>query len=90
MTRASPSIVQSMDEALSMLWYQVDRIGNRGLREEIEEAADGFMVPGEGDIERAHGVFRRVHAEYGPETQARMGVRLVQCPHCPEEEAKDG
>ena len=89
MAKTSATMIEEMDEALAMLWYQVDRIGNRGLREEIEEVADGFMTPGEGDVERAHDVFRRVHTECSPEVQARFGLRLVRCPHCTGEEAPD-
>ena len=89
MAKTSPTMMEEMDETLAMLWYQVDRIGNHGLREEIEEVADGFLTPGEGDVERAHGVFRRVHAEYPPQVQARFGLQLVRCPHCREEDAHD-
>ena len=89
MAKTSVAMIEEMDEALAMLWYQVDRIGNRGLREEIEEVADGFMTPGEGDVERAHRVFRRAHEQYTPETQVRFGLRLVRCPHCEREEAPD-
>ena len=35
------------------------------------------------DIENAHQVFQRVHAKCTPEMQARLGVRLVRCPHWP-------
>ena len=89
MAKTSPTMIEEMDEALAMLWYQVDRFGDYDLREEIEEVADGFITPGQGDVERAHGVFRRVHAEYPPPVQARFGVRLVGCPHCREEDGDD-
>ena len=77
-----------------MLWYQVDRVGDRDLRKEIEEVADRFMFPGDapigsGDVEKAHEVFRRAHAKYAPEMQARLGLRGVCCPHCREEEVKE-
>ena len=89
MAKTSATMLKEMDEALAMLWYQVDRIGNHGLREEIEEVADGFMTPGGGDVRKAHRVFRHAHEQYTPETQARFGVRLVRCPHCREEDAHD-
>ena len=87
MSKTSPTMIEEMDEALAMLWYQVDRFGDYDLREEIEEVADGFMAPGEGDVERAHRAFRRAHEQYTPATQARFGVRQVGCPHCREEDA---
>lgn len=95
MTETSSDLTGVMDDRLAMLWYQLDRAGNYDLRRDVEEVADRFMFPGHtpigsGDVGRAHEVFRRVHARYTPESQARLGVRLVQCPHCPDEEAKDG
>ncbi len=89
MAKKSATMIAEMDEALAMLWYQVDRIGNHGLREEIEEVADGFMTPGGGDVRKAHRVFRRVHEKYTPDVQARFGLRLVRCPHCEREETPD-
>ena len=47
-----------MDERLAMLWYQVDRVGDHGLRREIEEVADRFMVPGDTPI-GDRGLWRR-------------------------------
>ena len=90
-TETKSKLTDLMDERLAMLWYQVDRAGDRDLRSEIEEVADRFMFPGETpisdkDIERAHGVFQRVHAKCTPEMQARLGIRLVRCPHCRREE----
>ena len=95
MTETSATLVDLVDEGLAMLWYQVDRAGDRELRREIEEVAERFMFPGgmpinDKDIERAHEVFRRVHAKYTQEVQARLGIRLVRCPHCRgEEDNKD-
>ena len=94
MTETSPTLGDLMDERLAMLWYQVDRIGDHGLRREIEEVADRFMFPGDtpigaGDVEKAHEVFQRVQAKYTQEVQSRLGVRLVRCPHCREEEVKE-
>ncbi len=94
MTETSPTLAGLVDERLAMLWYQVDRAGDRGLRREIEEVADRFMFPGDTaindkDIENAHEVFRRVHAKYTQEIQTRLGLRLVRCPHCRGEEVKE-
>ncbi len=95
MTETSPTLVGLVDERLAMLWYQVDRAGDRDLRGEIEQVADRFMFPGDTpigdkDIASAHKVFRRVHAKYTPKVQARLGLRLVPCPHCRgEEDNKD-
>ena len=91
MTETTGEIADRMDERLAMLWYQVDRTGDYDLREEIEEAAEGFVSPGATgpgarDIERVHGVFRRAHEKYNPNVQARFGLRLVRCPHCQGEE----
>ena len=91
MTETSATLVDLVDERLAMLWYQVDRVGDRGLRSEIEEVADRFMFPGDTpvgdkDIESAHDLFRRVHSNYTPEIQARLGLRFVRCPHCLREE----
>ena len=93
MTETSATLVDLVDEGLAMLWYQVDRAGDHQLRREIEEVAERFMFPGDtpvgtGDVERAHEVFRRVHAKYTQEVQARLGLRLVRCPHCRGEEDK--
>ena len=90
-TETNSKLTDLMDEHLAMLWYQVDRAGDRELRGEIEEVAERFMFPGgmpinDKDIERAHEVFRRVHAKYTQEVQARLGIRLVRCPHCLREE----
>ena len=90
-TETNSKLTDLMDERLAMLWYQVDRAGDRDLRSEIEEVAERFMFPGgmpisDKDIERAHEVFRRVHAKYTQEMQARLGIRLVCCPHCRREE----
>ena len=81
-----------MDERLAMLWYQVDRLGDYDLREEIEEVSDRFMYPGDTpigtrDIKGAHEVFQRAHEKYTASVQARFGLRLVQCPHCEGKEA---
>ena len=94
MTETSPTLAGLVDERLAMLWYQVDRAGDRGLRREIEEVADRFMFPGDTpigdeDLEKAHEVFQRVQAKYTQEVQARLGVRLVRCPHCREEEVQE-
>lgn len=89
MAKTSPTTTEEMEEALSMLWYQVGHVGDRRLREEIEEVADAFVVPGDGDVGRAHDLFRRVHAKYPPGVQSRFGIRLVRCPHCGEEEGDD-
>ena len=91
MTETSPTLVDMVDERLAMLWYQVDRIGDHGLRREIEDVADRFMFPGDTpigdeDIEGAHELFRRLHTKYTPDVQARLGLRLVRCPHCRGEE----
>ena len=88
MTETSPTLVELVDERLAMLWYQVDRVGDHDLRREVEEVADRFMFPGDtpigaGDLEKAHEVFRRLHTKYTPDVQARLGLRLVRCPHCP-------
>ena len=93
MTDTNSALIDVVDERLTMLWYQVDRAGDRDLRSEIEEVAERFMFPGgmpisDKDIERAHEVFRRVHAKYTQEVQARLGIRLVCCPHCWREEDK--
>ena len=93
MTETSATLVDLVDEGLAMLWYQVDRAGDHQLRREIEEVAERFMFPGgmpnnDKDIERAHEVFQRVHAKYTQEVQARLGIRLVRCPHCRGEEDK--
>ena len=87
MTKTTSEMTNRMDERLAMLWYQVDRVGDRGLREEIEEVSDRFIYPGDADIgvediEKAHRVFRRVHEKYAPKAQARFALRLVTCPHC--------
>ena len=63
MTETSPTLVDMVDERLAMLWYQVDRIGDHGLRREIEDVADRFMFPGDTpigdeDIEGAHELFQ--------------------------------
>ena len=94
MTETSPTLADLMDERLAMLWYQVDRVGDHGVRREIEEVADRFMDPGDTpigdeDLEKAHSLFQRVQAKYTQEVQARLGVRLVRCPHCREEEVKE-
>ena len=91
MTETSPTLADLVDERLAMLWYQVDRVGDHDLRREMEEVADRFMFPGDtpvgtGDVERAHEVFRRVHAKYTQEIQTRLGLRLVRSPHCRGEE----
>ena len=90
-TETNSKLTGLMDERLAMLWYQVDWVGDRDLRREIEDVAERFMFPGgtpvgEKDIERAHEVFRRIHAKYIQEVQARFGLRLVRCPHCLREE----
>ena len=94
MTETSPTLAGLMDERLAMLWYQVDRVGDHGLRREIEEVADRFMVPGDTpigdeDLEKAHSLFQRVQVKYTQEVQARLGVRFVRCPHCRKEEVKE-
>ena len=91
MTDTSSTLTGSMDTGLAMLWYQVDCVGDHGLRREIEEVADRFMFPGDTpigdeDIDQAHELFRRVQAKYIQEIQARLGVRLIRCPHCRGEE----
>ena len=87
MTKTKSEMTDRMDERLAMLWYQVDRIGDCELREEIEEVSDRFMYPGDAhigveNVERAHQVFKRVHERYTPAIQARLGLRLVACPNC--------
>ena len=82
MTKTTSEMTDRMDEGLAMLWYQVDRIGDHELREEIEEVSDRFMYSGDvhigvEDVERAHQVFRRVHEKYTPAVQARFGLLLV-------------
>ncbi len=95
MNDADSMLIGQMDDALAVLWYQMSQIGNTCLQREIEEVAERFMFPGDTpagaqDMERAHDLFRRVHAEYTPEIQRRTGQRLVLCPHCAgEEEGND-
>ena len=94
MAKTSATMIEEMDKALAMPWYQVDRVGDYDLREEIEEAAEGFLNPeadgpGKREVRQAHQIFRRVHEKYTPDVQARFGIRLVRCPHCEREEAPD-
>ena len=87
MTTTTQPLIDQVEEALAMLWFHMDHIGNARFQEEIEEVSDAFPEP-EGSasarsiVRRAHDLFQRVHAFYSPRTQRRTGHTLVRCPHC--------
>ena len=87
MTTTTLTMVERVEEALAQLWLQLDHIGNSRFQEEIEEVSHAFPVP-EGSpsalrvIRQAHDLFERVHTEYVPEIQSRIGHQGVGCPHC--------
>ncbi len=91
MTTTSRTMIDQVDDHLAMLWFQMSQVGNDRFQREIEEVADRFMFPGDmptghRDIEKAHDLFQRVHAEYTEDIQRRIGHKLVRCPHCEREE----
>ena len=72
MTATIPTLMDRMEEALADLWFLMEEAGEPELQEEIEEVARLFPAPEESPagrraVERAHGLFRRLHAD---------------CPHC--------
>ena len=87
MTTTTDTMLDQVEERLAMLWFQMDRIGNSRFQEEIERVSDVFPVPEDSPftlrvVRQAHDLFERVHAEYVPEIQSRIGHQLVGCPHC--------
>ncbi len=52
MTKTTSEMADRMDEGLAMLWYQVDRIGDRELREEIEDSLSQKLGSGEWNLVR--------------------------------------
>ena len=87
MTTTTLLLIDQIEEALAMLWFQMDHIGNTRFQEEIEEVSDAFPATEDGPsalsiVRRAHDLFQRVHAFYSPRTQKRTGHTLVKCPHC--------
>ena len=72
MTATTPMLMDRVEEGLADLWFLMEEAGEPELQEEIEEVARLFPTPEESDsgrraVERAHGLFRRLHAD---------------CPHC--------
>ena len=91
MTITTETMIERVDDHLGILWFQMHQAGHRRFQEEIEEVADLSMYPSAGrpgaeEVEKAHDLFERVHAEYTPEIQKRIGHQLVRCPHCEKEE----
>ena len=87
MTTKAQTMMDRLEEGLATLWFQMDRVGNSRLQNEIEDVSDQFPVQ-EGSSEgrwvadAAHHLFRRVNAEYPGETLGRFGLEPVECPHC--------
>ena len=72
MTANSQMLMDRVEEELADLWFLMEEAGEPELQEEIEEVTSLFHAPQESPagrraVERAHGLFRRLHAD---------------CPHC--------
>ena len=72
MTTTAPTLMDRVEEGLADLWFLMEEAGEPELQEEIEEVTSLFHAPQESPagrraVERAHGLFRRLHAD---------------CPHC--------
>ncbi len=72
MTATAPMLMDRVEEGLADLWFLMEEAGEPDLQEEIKEVTRLFPVPQESSaerraVERAHGLFRRLHAD---------------CPHC--------
>lgn len=87
MTAKTQPMIEQIEENLAILWFQMDRLGNSRLQNEIEDVSDMFPVPEDSQERRwveatAHHLFNRVHTEYPGEVLARFGLEPVECPHC--------
>ena len=87
------TLLDDIDDALGMLWVQMYQLGHIHFQRDIEEVAELFMYTndtplGQEAVERAHRVFERVHDEYTPEIQKRIGHQLVRCPYCEQEDKR--
>ena len=87
MTTKTETMMDRLEEGLAMLWFQMDRLANSRLKDEIEEVSDQFPVPedsaeGRWVADAAHHLFKRVNSEYPGEVLRRFGMEPVECPHC--------
>ena len=87
MTTKAQTTMDRLEEGLAMLWFQMDRLGNSRLKDEIEEVSDMFSAQEDRSedlwvVDAAHHLFKRVYAEYTVDVLRRFGMEPVECPHC--------